>query len=223
MTLLPIIGLVMVVTGIWGIRLIIDPTPLSAPAGALLGAEVFLVGSVASSGLLLARAAWSHRLLLGFLFATLGVAARLQFTVWSVIGICLALTAIGLASSPLLTVHLRRLPPAEPLPPASLALALGLLAVPAVVALTARPTATGWAYSLAAVAVDWGYTRAMRVGLYGARLLIPGLAVWAGATTPGGIWIAASGIGLGVIAFHPGAGMATRTLLPPSRPTRHRP
>jgi len=90
-----------------------------------------------------------------------------------------------------------------------------------VVALVARPTTAGWVYSLAAVLVAWAYARAMRAGLWAARLLIPALGGLAGATTglPGGIWIAASGIALGLIAFHPGAALATRQLLPPPRPT----
>ncbi|MDP8959234.1 MAG: hypothetical protein M3N51_08560 [Actinomycetota bacterium] len=164
---------ILVASVLWAIKLSFSQGTVAPDAAALLGADLVVLTVVAATGLLLVHGRWAKRLaqLLLAAQALLAVFVSLDPWWWA----ALAATAGGMVAigGPWLDGWVRRLPGAAGPPPLAVALALGLLALPALVALSS-PGGLGvvhWLLATAAVLVAWAYGRAMRPGIWTARFL----------------------------------------------------
>ena len=211
-------GMVLLSGALWGVRLIFQPEPLSDGAGALVAITMIVMAAVAALGLVLARGRWARRLGGAVVVAQLALAVGLEGTVlgWVALGgTALALILLG---GPWLDSFLRRLPPANPPPAAAVTLALGLLAVPGLLGLSA-PGGVAWIHwvaALGAMTTGWAFSRALALGLWSARLLVPGLVVAAGFRSPpaGLTGLLALAVAIAALAWSPAATRAVHPLVP---------
>jgi hypothetical protein len=168
-------GSVMLAGFVWGLRLISAPGPFADSSGALLAIGLVVVSAVSSLGMILSRGRWARRLGVAVLATEVVLALVMDLDQWGVIALAATLPAIGLVAGPWLDGFLRRLPPSEPIPPAAVALGLGLLAVPGLLALSSPGgiEVIHWVVAVLALATAWAFARALRVGLWSARVVIP--------------------------------------------------
>ena len=101
---------------------------------------------------------------------------------WGIVALAATTVSIVLVAGPWLDDFLRRLPPAEPIPPAAMALALGLVLVPGALAVSSPGgvEAMHWVAGKVPVVTAWAFARALRTGLWSARLVVPVLLIAAG-------------------------------------------
>ncbi|NNC93584.1 MAG: hypothetical protein HKN80_13960, partial [Acidimicrobiia bacterium] len=125
---------VMLAGVMWGLRLINAPGPFAESSGALLAVGLVLISAVSSLGMALARGVWARRVGAAVLAAQVALALVMDLDGWGMTTLAATLLAIGLIAGPWLDGFLRRLPPSEPIPSAAMALGLGLVAVPGVLA-----------------------------------------------------------------------------------------
>jgi hypothetical protein len=172
---------VMLAGALWGLRLINAPAPFADSSGALLAVGLILVSAVSSLGMVLARGAWARRLSGALLAGQVALALVMDLDGWGFVALAGTVLAIGLVAGPWLDGFLRRLPPSEPIPPAAMALGLGLVAVPGVVAVSSPGgiEVAHWVAAVVSLATAWGFARAFRVGLWSARLMVPAALVGA--------------------------------------------
>lgn len=211
-------GMVLLSGATWAVALVADPDPFDPGAAALLAVSVVIVAATASLGMVLAHGRWARILGLGVLAGEAVLAAVMGLSWW--IGPALLATVAGvfLLAGPWLDSFLRRLPPADPPARTAVGLALGLLFVPAAVAVSA-PGGIGafqWAAGLTAVLTAWAYSRALSVGLWSARVVVPALLVAAAFASPpwGTVGLmAVAGAVLG-LAWMPSTSRAANPLVP---------
>jgi len=186
---------------------VVDRQPFAAAPALLVGIGLLTTATVASVGMIVVGGRWAHRLGLGTLAATVGVALVRELDVlWSA---GMAATALGLVAmfSPTLTDTIRQLPSASGPSPRAVAPALLLVATPVVLGFAGQD-ATAWALlvvGLTAPLVGFLYTRVVPGGLLAVRLLWPMLAL---ALTPllgwvAGIVTAGLALALAVLAWDP--------------------
>lgn len=211
-------AVVMIAAAAAGLRLIVDPAPLAEGAGALIGLDVILLGAVASLGMLLSRGRWSRNLaavLIGFLFV---MAAITDSDPSGIAVLALAALATLLVAGPLLTNWLRRLTPADSPPAEATALAIWLLAIPAVTGLAA-PSGPGplhWGAAIVGVLTGWLYSRASWAGLWSARLAVPAILIAAAFDSPigGAAALVAAAVATAVLAWRSAAAVAVAQVAP---------
>ncbi|MDH3538780.1 MAG: hypothetical protein OEP52_02195 [Acidimicrobiia bacterium] len=159
----------------WGLRLINAPAPFADGSAALLAVGLVLVSAVSSVGMVLARGVWARRVGAGLLATQVALALVMDLDAWGVFTLAATLLAIGLVAGPWLDHFLRRLPPSEPIPSAAMALGLGLVATPGLLAVSSPGgiEMVHWTAALVALATAWAFTRALRIGLWSARVVVP--------------------------------------------------
>jgi hypothetical protein len=160
---------------VWGMRLIIAPAPFGRDSGALLGLSVVVAAAVATLGLVLARGRWARRLAFGLLALQIILLAVMDFDGWGIVALAATATSIVLVAGPWLDGFLRRLPPAEPIPPAAMALGLGLVFAPGLLAVSSPGgvEVMHWVAGLGSLLTAWAFARALRAGLWSARIVVP--------------------------------------------------
>ncbi|MGH8935665.1 MAG: hypothetical protein ACRDXD_05295 [Acidimicrobiia bacterium] len=147
--------------------------PLAPDSGALLGTDLLLLSAVAATGVLLAHARWARRLAYGTLAAEGALAVVMPIGPWWWAALASTAAALMAVSGPWLEGWVRKLPSAAGPPVQAVLLALGLAALPGLVALSspAGLTAWHWLFTALGLATLWAYSRARRAGLWVARLL----------------------------------------------------
>jgi hypothetical protein len=202
---------------VWGMRLITAPAPFDGGSGALLGISLVIGAAVATLGLVLARGRWARRLALGLLAVQVGLAVVMDLAGWGIVALGATAASIVLVAGPWLDGFLRRLPPAEPIPPAAMTLGLGLIVVPGILAATSPGGVeeVHWAAALISLATAWAFARALRVGLWSARTIVPVLLVAAGvaSTLVGALASMAMAVGVAALAWSPSVNRAVTPLL----------
>ncbi|NNF86911.1 MAG: hypothetical protein HKO82_06275 [Acidimicrobiia bacterium] len=165
----------------WGLRLINAHSPLADGSAALLALSVVVAAAVATLGLVLARGQWARRLALGLLAFQVAMSAVLDLGAWGIIALAATAASIVLVAGPWLDRFLRRLPPAEPIPPAAMMLGLGLVLVPGLLAVSSPGgvEVMHWVAGLGSLATAWAFARALRMGLWSARIVVPLLLIGA--------------------------------------------
>ena len=177
---------------VWGLRLIDASAPFADSSGALLAIGLVVVSTVSSLGMVMARGVWARRVGGAVLATQVVLAFVMDLDLWGVIALTATLFAIGLVAGPWLDGFLRRLPPAEPIPAAAMALGLGLIAVPGLLAVSSPGgiELVHWVAALLALATAWAFARALRLGLWSARMLVPLVLIGAAvASSPPGLFV----------------------------------
>ncbi len=182
-----------------------------------MAVSVVIAAATACLGLVLARGRWARWLAAGVLVGQFALAVIMGLDVWT--GIALSVTVVtgGFVAGPWLDAFLRQLPPADPLPGAAVALAIVLLFVPAALA-TAAPGGVGllhWVAGLGALITGWAFARALVVGLWSARVLIPLLIVGAAFDSPTAGTVGAVAVAgvVAALAWMPGTARAVSPLV----------
>ena len=179
-------GSVVVAGAIWGLRLILSPGRFADGSGALVAVSIVLISAVAGLGLVLSRGRWARHLAFGILGAQAALAAFLDLSPFGWIGLAATGIAVVLVAGPWLDGFLRRLPPSDPPPLPAVILALLLLGVAGALGLAAPsgPPAIHWLAAAVSLATAWAFARAIPVGLWSARLVVPVLLIAAATQSP---------------------------------------
>ena len=181
----------------WALALVFGSGPLADTTAALLAADLLLLGTVIAVGVALARGRWTRRaafLLLGSQ-AILGV--FLEVDGWWIAAVAVSALSIAAVAGPWLSRWLRKLPRSDGPPPKAVGLNLGLIALPALVAVTAPEgvPAGGWLLTGFTLIAAWAYSRAWLPALWAVRVALPLLGIAAAAVLP---WWGALVLGMGV-------------------------
>jgi hypothetical protein len=199
--------------------LLLDPDPFAAGPAAVLAASTAAGSLIAATGILVARGRWARNAGLVIAGGSLALGAVLPLDPISGVVLAAAGAALaGLAGPWLVRGWLRRLPSADGPPSAAVALVLGLLAFPALIALS-RPSGLGaldWALVAATPVLGWALGRGSTAALWLIRLVLPATAIAAGisAGLPGGPVIALAGVAAGVTAWAGAVSRAVSPLIP---------
>ena len=184
----------------WALVLMFGSGPLAVSTAALLATDLLILGTVIAVGVVFSRGRWTRPtafLLLGGQ-AVLGV--FFDVSGWWIGAVVVSALGVGAVAGPWLGGWLRKLPPADGPPPKAVIMGLGLVGLPALVAITAPGGVPlgGWLLSGCAVAAAWAYSQAWLPALWAVRGAIPVLGVVAVA---GLSWPGALALGLGVAVF----------------------
>lgn len=202
----------------WAVHLAVAPDPFAGSAAIALSIGILIFTVIAVVGLLLVRAPWARWLAFATVATGLVVGVITGFEVTAIVALVLSLVAIGGLSGPWLRVWLRRRPAAAaPEPPAAiLPLAtLGLVPLTGFVSPDGL-TAALVVFGIAALVLAAGYTRAGTWALWGLRVVLPILTLWAaiGLSTPGAVALVAAGAVVSGLAWTPSARRAIREPAP---------
>lgn len=176
MSLVPFLaaGALVVAAAVWLLELtFVKGGPFAPDSGALLGIDLLLLSAVAATGILLAHARWARRLAYGVLTAEGALAVLMPIGPWWWVGLAFTTAALLAVSGPWLDGWVRKLPSGAGPPDQAVLLALGLAALPGLVALSspAGQTVWHWLFTTLGLTALWAYSRARRAGLWAARLL----------------------------------------------------
>lgn len=203
---------------IWAVRLILAPGPFAASSGTLLGLDLLVVSVAAAGGMVMSRGRWARNLGWLVVVAELVLAAVMDLDAWGWVALGATLATVVLLSGPWLSGFLRQLPPAEAPPLAAVFLALGLLVIPGVVAVSAPAGLEPIHWTAAGVSTicAWSYSRAHQLGLWAARMLVPLLLFLASASLspPGWGVLIAGGLVVLALAWSRPASQAIYALVP---------
>ncbi len=199
----------------WALVLAFGSGPLAGSAAVLLAVDLLLLGTVIAVGIVLARGRWTRWA--GFVLlggqAVLGIFYEADG--WWIAAVAATAVSCGGLAGPWLDGWLRRLPRADGPPPPAVILSLGLLGLPALVAVTAPGGVTmgGWLLSGLAILGAWGYSQGWLPALWALRGGLPLLGVTAVAPLP---WLEALVLGpavamLTALAWSPEVQRATLT------------
>lgn len=197
-------------------ELLLDPDPFAAGPAVVLAASMTAGALIAATGILVARGRWARTAGLVVAAAALGLGAVEPLDPAGIVLLAASGVALaGLAGPWLARGWLRHLPSADGPPAAAVALVLGLMALPGLVALS-RPAGLGaldWALVAAAPVLGWALGRGHPAALWAIRLALPALALAAGiaAGLPGGPVIAVAGLAAGGAAW---IGAVSRSVSP---------
>jgi hypothetical protein len=214
-------------TLLWALRLALPGTLISQQSAVLLALDLLVVTTVSISGLLVAHGRWARRL--GWLtLAMQGIAAAITQPdpLWWV-----GLAGSGVAAlawtGPWLRGWVRLFPAATGPPARAVLLALGLLLLPAVLALTnpSGPGWEGWLLAAGSLLLAALYARAVAPVLWVLRMGLIPLAVPAVIAAPlrGAVVLAAAVVVLAGLAWSADARLAVAPLVaspPPRLPTQ---
>jgi len=195
-----------------------DSDPLAPASGTVVALVLIVGGLTAAVGILLARSRWARSLLLSLGLAHIGLIWWSgEPSLWRAVAVAgFIVEAAG--AGPGARGWLRRRAGADGPPPIAVALLIGLLAFPAVVALSNPARLPGLAIVgiAAAVVAAIVYSRSGVVALWALRTLVPLGALLATAATPR--WwsalVAAMGVVLTVLTWAPTVRQAAAPLLP---------
>lgn len=191
----------------WALTLAFGSGPFATSSAALLAIDILLVGTVISVGVALSRGRWTRKAALVLLAGQALLAVFVDVDGWSVAAIVLTAGSIGLFAGPWLNTWLRKLPKADGPPPRAALLALSLIALPALVAVTAPTgvTAAGWVLSGFSLVAAFAYSRAWLTALWAVRTALPilGIVTAAALTWPGGLALGFGVVMLTALAWAP--------------------
>ena len=208
-------GVLVATSGLAVARLLIAPAPWAPAAAALLAGTGIGLTVIAVAGVLLAKGRWARALGAGLALLWLGVGAAPDPDPLGTVMLAAGGVALICFVGPWLSRGwLRRLPSAGGPPPVAVAVVLGLLGIPVLVAL-ARPSGpepAGWALALAAAVLAWGLARALTPALWGVRLGLPvlGAVAAAAAGLPAGLWLGIGTVLVAALSWHPAVPPALR-------------
>lgn len=198
---------------IWGLSL-----ALADEAGhQVLGISAMTVSMVGALGMVLSKGRWS----LNVTRATMLVLVALPLLTrpgWWIAGSTIAALALVVSLTAWGQEGLRKLPPAAPIPDQAIILSIGLLALPGLAAIGQLEEGgiglvvwTGFVFALALF-----YSRALQVGLWGARFGLPlsAIALAIDSPFPANLLVVLGAIGLTAIAWHPQTLMAITDAAP---------
>jgi hypothetical protein len=176
MSLVPFVaaGALVVAAAAWLLELTFGKGgPFAPDSGVLLGVDLLLLSVVAATGVLLVHARWARRLAYCALAAEGALAVLMPVGPWWWVGLAATAAALMGVFGPWLDGWVRKLPSAAGPPTQAVLLALGLVALPGLVALSSPAGLTVWHWLFTALGVTtlWAYSRAHRAGLWAARLL----------------------------------------------------
>ena len=182
----------------WALVLAFGSGPFAGSSAALLAGDLLVVGTVVAVGIVLSRGRWTRRAALVLLGGQAATGVVFEVDGWWMAAVMLSALAIGSVSGPWLARWLRRLPRADGPPPRAVSLSLGLMALPALVAVTAPEgvLAGGWVLSAFSLIAAWTYSQAWLPALWAVRVGLPVFGIVAGAGLP---WIGILVLGLGVV------------------------
>lgn len=203
----------------WSSRLALDPEPLGAVPGAVLGADLALLAVVAVAGLLVARGRWARYLAISLSVVWLGLGAWMPLDPLGAAATVVAGAALAGTAGPWLTRGwLRHRPSADGPPVAAVAMMLGLLALPGVVALAGHDGLGGLEWALAGLAVPgcWAVGRGVTAGLWAVRLALPLLAAAAGVAAgfPNGLATVGAGLAVAAVSWRRDVGVSVSPIAP---------
>jgi hypothetical protein len=182
----------------WALALGFSSGPFVPSSATLLAIDLLILGTVIAVGVVLSGGRWTRRAGLILLVGLAVLAIFLDVDGWWIAGAVTTVPAIGLWAGPWLGTRFRKLPRADGPPPRAAVLTLGLIAVPALVAVTAPAGVStgGWVLSAFSLVAAWAYSRAWLTALWAIRTALPilGIVTAAGLTWPGGL-----ALGLGVV------------------------
>lgn len=162
----------------WALRLVFGDGPLTEGGAALVAADLLVLGIVALLAVVLSPTPWSRRISLAA-GAVLGIVAIVHpiDAGWIVGAVAGAAFVLLLAPTPDGTWFVS--PARPPVPARASALAIGLLAFPAVIGAAGFPSVSRAGYLVAGLSVvtGWAYARALVPALWFARLGWPLLAL----------------------------------------------
>jgi hypothetical protein len=209
---------------LWCIALSAHPDPFSPGSALLIVAGIVAYTAIATVGILLVRASWARWLALGTVVVTLAVGSLGDpYDAVSIAATVLSLIAVGGLVGPWLRIWLRQRP-GTGAGPISTALPLAALAgLPlAGIAVPDALSAPALAVAFGGPVLAWAYARALRWGLWGLRVVLPILAIIAGAVAArwGTVWFLAYAAGVAVIAWTPEARDAQIPVQAPLPPPR---
>lgn len=184
----------------WALSLTFGDGPLSESAAALLAADLLLVATVVAVGVVWSRGRWTRRMaaLLVVVGAAIGVPQKADG--WWIGAVAATGLAVLAVAGPWLGRWLRKSPRSDGPPSRSVALLLGLLLLPGLVAATAPGgvALAGWLLAGFAAPAAWLYARARTPALWAIRALLPLLGL-AAAVTLG--WAGGLVLGTGVVTL----------------------
>ena len=193
---------IMLASVAWALALMFGSGPLADSAAALLAADQLVVGTVIGVGVVLSRGRWTRRAAYALLGGQAMLGVFLEADGWWIAAVLLTAGGIAAVSGPWLRGWLRKLPRADGPPPKAVAMNLGLLSLPALVAVTGFQgvPVTGWLLSGFAVIAGWAYSQAWLSGLWAVRLGLPvlGLAAALSLPWPGAVLL---GLAVGLLAM----------------------
>ena len=191
----------------WALALVFGSGPWSTSSAGLLAADLLVAGTVVAVGIVLSRGRWTRRAAFVLLGGQALVGVFLEVDGWWVASVALTAISIGLVAGPWLGGWLRKLPRADGPPPRAVSLSLGLIALPALVAVTAPAgvTAGGWLLSCFGLVLAWAYSQAWLPALWAIRGGLPvlGIAAVAGLTWAGVLVLGSGVVMLTALAWSP--------------------
>jgi hypothetical protein len=197
----------------WALVLVFGSGALAESAAALLAADLVILGTVIAVGVALSRGRWTRRaaaLLLGG-EAVLGVLFEVDG--WWIGAVLVTVLGIAAVAGPWLGGWLRKLPRADGPPAKAVVLNLGLVSLPALVAVTAPEAVPlgGWLLSGFALVGAWAYSQARLPALWAIRVALPlmGIVSAASLTWPGALALGAGVTVLTALAWSPDVRQAT--------------
>ena len=181
----------------WALVLVFGSGPLAGSSAALLATDLLILGTVIAIGFALVRGRWTRWTALALLGAEAIVGIFFEVDGWWIAAVALTAIGIGALAGPWLDGWMRRLPGADGPSLRALSMSLGLIALPAVVAVTAPEGVrlASWVLSGFALIAAWGYSQAWLPALWAVRVALPVLGVVAVA---GLSWSGALAVGLSV-------------------------
>jgi hypothetical protein len=212
----------------WAVHLAVDPEPFATSSAAAIAVGLIIFTLIAVTGILLVRARWMRGLALTVVAVGFTVGIITGFDTWAFLAGAFSLAAVIGLVGPWLDVWLRRRPTPDGPAAKTTTLVLGTLALVPVVGFAAPGglEAAHVVLAVAGVVLAWAYTRAWRWALWGLRLLLPVLVIWAGLSSPrpGALLLALWGAMLVWLAWSREAARAVAGPPPPlpaPRPRRH--
>lgn len=222
-----VISALVAVSGLgWSVALLIDPAPFALSAAAAIAVGLVAYSVIAVAGILLVHAPWSRWLGLGVAAAGPALGVATGFGPAAMLGLVLSAGAIVGMTGPWLNVWIRQRPSATGPAPQAVALALLAIGLAPTVGLANADGLGPFHVVLAAAGLllSWSYARGHIGGLWGLRLVIPGLAIPATLATPlpGALLVGAIAVVVTVLAWGRRSAAAIGAATPLPAPRRKR-
>ena len=180
--------------------LVFGSGPLAVSSATLLAADLLILATVIAVAIALSRGRWTRRAAFLLLGGQAGLGVFFEADGWWIGAVLVTALGIGAVAGPWLGSWLRKLPRADGPPPKAVVLSLGLVGLPALVAVTAPAGVPmgGWLLSGFGLSAAWAYSQAWLPALWATR---GGLPLLGAAAVVGLSWPGVLVLGLGVAAL----------------------
>ena len=184
----------------WALVLAFGSGPFVVSAAVLLATDLLILGTVVAVGVVLSRGRWTRRSAFGLLGGQAVLGVFFEVDGWWIAAVLLTVISIGAVAGPWLNGWLRKLPGVDGPSSRVVSLNLGLIALPALVAVCAPGDIPvgGWLLSGFGLGAAWAYSQAWLPALWAVRIGLPVLGVVAAAPLA---WPGALALGLGVVVL----------------------